>query len=106
MATHICFGIITNTNDLPAVIGSTIHNGQSMTEGGTSAASTGAAANVAGYSNGRVVCRVKVAADGAAIYATTGPSPTVTAANGVRLDPGDVEYIKCNVGDKVAIITA
>lgn len=77
-----------------------------MAESGTSAASTAAADEVSGHSNGRLVCRVKVAVSGVAIYAKTGPNPSVTVANGIRLDPGDVEYIKCNVGDKVAIITA
>ncbi len=106
MPTHVAFGVITNTNDLPTLIGVTVHNGQSMAESGASAASAGAAMDTPGYSSGRLVCRIKVSQNGAAIYAAVGPSPVATAANGIRLDPGDVEYIKCTLGDKVAIITA
>ncbi len=105
MATHICFGTITNTNDLPAVIGDSVHGGEAMTESGVSTLSAAAALTLPKYSNGRLVCRVKAGVGGSAIYAAVGPNPVASAATGIRLDPGDVEYIKCTVGDKVAIIT-
>lgn len=104
MTTHIAYGLLSNAVNTPAIEVGTITGGESMSESGTSTATAAAAAvpNGRDIDAGRLVARVTLSSDGTSIYAGTG---TVTAANGIRIQPGQTEFVSISPGQKISIKT-
>jgi len=102
--THIAFGkagYIGGAVPIPALLFDSLSAAttQTMTPSGSSVQSTAAAP--AGSSE-RPACRIS---SDTQVYVAVGASPHADAEPRILIPAGGVEYLMCNAGDKVAIMT-